>query len=101
MVVSKNLATRRAFLFLAAVGASMVTGVGSQAATVAEASDYVRQLVAAALNILKMNVSEADRERFFTQLLFQNFDIPRISRFVLGRYWTSASEEDRRHLAFT
>ena len=28
-------------------------------------------------------------------MLHLNFDIPRISRFVLGRYWTTASDDDR------
>lgn len=40
-------------------------------------------------------LSEAQREQRFRELLNEAVDIKRISRFVLGRSWRSASTEDR------
>jgi phospholipid transport system substrate-binding protein len=38
----------------------------------------------------------AERDRRFTELLARNVDTPRIARFVLGRYWNSASDRERK-----
>lgn len=40
-------------------------------------------------------LSQVQRERRFRELLNEAVDIRRISRFILGRYWRSASAEDR------
>jgi len=40
-------------------------------------------------------VSEEEKESRFRSLFRKNFDLPAISRFVLGRFWRSAEEEDR------
>jgi phospholipid transport system substrate-binding protein len=40
-------------------------------------------------------VPEAERERRFHALLTESFDIGAIGRFVLGRYWRAASEDER------
>lgn len=39
--------------------------------------------------------SSADRQRHLSGLLNTSFDVPRIARFVLGRYWQDASEIER------
>jgi len=41
----------------------------------------------------------AEREQKFAQLVDHAFDVPRIARFVLGRYWASTSEDERRQFA--
>jgi phospholipid transport system substrate-binding protein len=45
------------------------------------------------------DASPAERERKFAQLADRAFDVPRISRFVLGRYWTSTSEDERKQFS--
>ncbi len=40
-------------------------------------------------------LSQAQREQRFRELLNEAVDIRTISRFILGRYWRSASAEDR------
>lgn len=40
-------------------------------------------------------VTEAERERRSRKLLNEGFDIQAIGRFVLGRYWRAASEQER------
>ncbi len=52
-------------------------------------------LVQQALALIRnKQLDETALEQKFKVLLDQNFDIPRISRFVLGRYWNAASAED-------
>lgn len=41
------------------------------------------------------DLSDADKEANFRQLFRSAFDVPAISRFVLGKYWRRASEEQR------
>jgi phospholipid transport system substrate-binding protein len=38
---------------------------------------------------------EAQRKQQFTQLVEGAFDVPRIARFVLGRYWRTASDQEK------
>ena len=44
-------------------------------------------------------LSEADRQLRFETMLEHDFDMPRIARSVLGRYWNGASDEERRAFA--
>ena len=39
--------------------------------------------------------STIERSRRFRRLLVENFDVPTIGRFVIGRYWSVASEAER------
>src|SRR4029077_19512618 len=41
------------------------------------------------------NLSEAERESRFRNLLESQFDLPGISKFVLARYWRLASDAER------
>jgi phospholipid transport system substrate-binding protein len=41
-------------------------------------------------------IPASDRERRFHALVDEYFDIPWIARFVMGRYWQAASEDERR-----
>ena len=41
------------------------------------------------------SLSQTDKERELRQVFRHNFDVPAISRFVLGKYWRSASEAER------
>jgi len=88
--------SRRAGLIML-IGLPLAIGAPeARADTSSEASDFVQALIGKALAILKQsNLSASDRDRAFGELLSQNFDIPRIARFVVGRYWSSASEEER------
>jgi len=62
----------------------------------AGAGPFIDKLVNSALGVLaQKGLSLQQREQRFDQLLTENFDIPRIARFVLGRYWRTASPADR------
>ncbi|MEX2453379.1 MAG: ABC transporter substrate-binding protein [Rhodospirillaceae bacterium] len=41
-------------------------------------------------------LSDTERAQRFRDILHQAFDLPRIARFVLGRYWRVATEEQQR-----
>jgi phospholipid transport system substrate-binding protein len=63
-------------------------------------SALINNLVSEAIaNITDHKAAESDREMKFRALLETGFDIPRISRFVLGRYWNAASDEQRQRFA--
>lgn len=40
-------------------------------------------------------IDQAERDSRFAKLVAENLDMPRIARFVLGRYWNPASERER------
>lgn len=41
------------------------------------------------------SISEQEKEANFRRLFNENFDVPAIGRFVIGRYWRAASEADK------
>lgn len=87
--------TRRGALALLVALALAIPAV-ARADAPADARQFVDKLVNSALHTLASTKGqEAQREQDFNKLLGDNFDIPRIARFVLGRYWTSASDQDR------
>jgi phospholipid transport system substrate-binding protein len=66
------------------------------ATTAADPGAFVNELVNAALKMLDdKKLSEPERQAKFRQILDTDFDMPRISKFVLGRYWTEASDPDK------
>ncbi len=71
-------------------------GVGHPALALADARVFVDQLGAQAVEALTgPEISEQEREERFRTLLNEFFDMPGIGRFVLARYWKSATEEER------
>ena len=58
---------------------------------------FVRDLAANALASLgEKGVADEEHDRRFRGLLTRSFDLPKISRFVLGRYWRKATGEQRK-----
>lgn len=90
-----SLSRRGAFVWLVAIALAVPT-VAARADTAPDARQFIDKLVNHALQILdQTKTNEAQREQDFDTLLRSNFDIPRIARFVLGRYWVAASADDR------
>jgi phospholipid transport system substrate-binding protein len=61
------------------------------AAAAADPAALISELGNRALEVLGKNVGASQREARFRQLLDEDFDVPTIARFVLGRYWRTAS----------
>jgi phospholipid transport system substrate-binding protein len=90
------MASRRAFLGLAAVLAVGMSALPmAQAAPSKEAETFIGTLANEALKDLSDKLPEPELEKRFKSLLDKNFDMPRISRFVLGRYWNSATDKEK------
>jgi phospholipid transport system substrate-binding protein len=67
----------------------------SHAAVSAEPVGFIDNLANHTLRILGEHLPAAESEQRFKALLLENFDMPRISRFVLGRYWLTASSQEK------
>ena len=61
----------------------------------ADAVAFMNQLWDRAAELLNNKTDPALRQARFRQLFHEDFDAPGIARFVLGRYWRSASEEEQ------
>lgn len=60
------------------------------------AGEFVKGLIYKGMAVFQdPQLTAAERDRRFTQLIEQNLDIEKIARFTLGRYWNSATEKER------
>jgi phospholipid transport system substrate-binding protein len=87
--------TRR---FLLAVMSLLIAPVSLTAAPTAIAADanaFMNEMWNRAVEVLSKKVSATERLTRFRQLFQADFDGPGIARFVLGRYWRSASEQEQ------
>lgn len=82
-------------LLILVVGVSLAAGNAGHAAG-SDAAGFINELVDQALKALdNKQLTNEDRARKFRDLLDSDFDMARIARFVLGRYWNEASDQDR------
>jgi phospholipid transport system substrate-binding protein len=75
---------------IAATPAAAATGADGKAAA------FMNQLWSRALELLNKKTPAAERQARFRELFRNDFDSPGIARFVLGRYWRSASPEEQK-----
>jgi phospholipid transport system substrate-binding protein len=61
----------------------------------ADAVAFMNQLWVRAVEVLNKRTDPAIREARFRELFHEDFDCPGIARFVLGRYWRTASPEEQ------
>jgi phospholipid transport system substrate-binding protein len=61
-----------------------------------EPDQFIDQLGRAAIQYLTdKSISSEERRRRFRDLMHKAFNVPGIGRFVLGRYWNEATEQER------
>jgi phospholipid transport system substrate-binding protein len=66
-------------------------------AAASDATSFMNDLGARVLKIINdKSTPEASRKEQFRQLGEQAFDIPKISRFVLGRYWRTVTDDQKK-----
>src|SRR5262249_37086204 len=65
------------------------------AAAAADPAALISNLGSRALEVLGKDASQQQRVARFRELLREDFDVPGIARFVLGRYWNAATEDQR------
>ena len=85
--------------FFPAIGALLLlTGLLTAVPQTAGAQDaraFVANLGNQAIQVLGPSVSPAQRVARFRQLFQNDFDVPGIGQFVLGRYWRTASPQEQ------
>jgi phospholipid transport system substrate-binding protein len=69
---------------------------GAPARAATDAPGFISDLGERAVKVLTSTESEADREKQFRSLFDEGFDVPGIARFVLGTYWRTAPEAQRK-----
>lgn len=80
-------------VLVASLGLAAATG---RAAPTTDAAAFVSDLLGKALQSLAdKGLSDEQRAQQFRTMLDTKFDMPRISRFVLGPYWREASDQDK------
>lgn len=84
---------RRFFLTAALFNLAVVAAAPAGAA--ADPAALINNLGSQALEVLGKGTPQSQRVSRFRELLRQDFDVPGIARFVLGRYWNIATEEQR------
>jgi phospholipid transport system substrate-binding protein len=62
----------------------------------AKATAFMNGLWNRALELLNKKTPAAERQARFRELFHNDFDSPGIARFVLGRYWRTASPEEQK-----
>lgn len=88
--------TRRSFLSSAvALGFGALGLPAALRAQEPDAKSFIQGLAQQAINTVTAPMSEDERIRRFRTLFVSAFDLPEISRFVLGRYWRAASPEQQ------
>ena len=89
---------RRPLFLLILVASLGLAAASGRAAPTNDAAAFVSDLVSKAMHSLSDKaLSDEQREKQFRAMLDSKFDMPRISRFVLGRYWTTASDQDKQN----
>ena len=105
MTAWKNAAaTRKALYTLGALALLVGAGPAPPAAAAGDASGFIAGLGSQAIHIMKDGeLTAAERQRRFEALMGEDFDLPKIARSVLGRYWQGTSDSERQQFteAFT
>jgi phospholipid transport system substrate-binding protein len=70
--------------------------LGHAAFAADDASAFIVQLGQQAIATMTNTAnSSADRVRLFAVIVDRDFDVPKIAKFMLGRYWQTASADER------
>jgi phospholipid transport system substrate-binding protein len=87
---------RRTFLAASALALALAGRPAFAAVTGPDAEKFINNLGEDAISSLTgANLSQSERETRFRTLFESHFDLPGISRFVLGRYWKQATDAQR------
>jgi phospholipid transport system substrate-binding protein len=78
-------------------GSVLIAGIllSARPAAAADPAAVITDLGNQALQVLGSNVAPSQRMVRFRQLFSQDFDVPGIARFVLGRYWQIATPQQQ------
>jgi phospholipid transport system substrate-binding protein len=86
---------RRHFLLTAVAFATAALALPRPALTAPDPVAFIRELGTRAIEVLGPKVPVNLRLTRFRELFQNDFDVPRIGRFVLGRYWRTATPQEQ------
>ena len=87
---------RRLSFVLAIVALAIQPTVALRAAQTPDAGAFLTSLNQRVIEqVMEAGITREEQRHRFRALLKESFDVPTISRFVLGRYWRVASEHDQ------
>ena len=86
--------TRRSLLTIMSLLIASAWWTTASDAVAADANLFMNQFWGQTVEVLSKKVPRAERLARFRQLYLADFDGPGIARFVLGRYWRNASEQE-------
>ncbi len=100
----ERLIAGNAAMLIRGIAAALVVVAGILAAPgPAAAGEYPADFISAlgnqGLAVIRSNAAIDQKAAYFHQVLRQDFDLARISRFGLGPYWRVASERERQEFA--
>lgn len=87
--------TRR-FAAIGLLALCLLCAAPPREAAAQDARAFINTLGSEAIQVLGPSVPAARRTARFRELFNQDFDIPGIGRFVLGRYWRTATPEEQK-----
>lgn len=88
--------SRRILLLSAVAAAACLRAPNAGFAGEVDARSFIQGLADTAMNTVAVkNLSDAERALRFRNLFVNTFDLPEISKLVLGRYWRPATAEQR------
>ncbi len=88
---SRRFASRAIALLLAVI----LPFAAAPARATDDSAGFIADLGQRTIKVLASKLSESEREAQFRAIFDEGFDVPAISRFVLGQYWRSATEAQR------
>jgi len=95
--VANELPSGRRWLSLAALTAALLVLLTAPLGTAAEnAADFILNLINEGIRLVSPDVPQAQRTERFRELLKNNFDVPGVGRFALGRYWNDLTPDQQR-----
>lgn len=78
-----------------ALAATLMLSAPAHAGDAAGAKAYIDGVSKQVLEVLKAGGSQADKQQKLEGIFASTVDIPEVGKFVLGRHWKTASEEQR------
>ena len=87
--------TRRFFLTIISLLIALPSLTAARSVIAADASVFMNELWHHAVEVLSKKLPQSERLTRFRELFHADFDGPGIARFVLGRYWRSANEQEQ------
>lgn len=90
-------AVTRPIAMIAAMMLALVAGpVAAEDDKIAAARAFIEKLSTESLQqLINVDLTDSQSEQRFRELLHENFDVPTIGKFVLGRYWRVADPDQQ------